>query len=61
MKGKIRILQQHVSFSADIDNPSNYLLLIETNDHIPQRTYFVELKNFIFYDETMPFYVINQN
>jgi hypothetical protein len=57
----MQILHQNVSYFAENDNSRNYLLVIETNNFIPQRTYLVDMKNFHYYDETMPFYVINQN
>jgi hypothetical protein len=38
------------------------LLLIETEDGIPQRSYLVDMHWFMYYDPSMPsFYVINQN
>ena len=59
LKKKIEILQQHINVGSD-DN-TNYLVIVETVDNIPQRSYVVCMHNFIFYHETMPFYVINQN
>jgi hypothetical protein len=59
--GKIKILQQQISINFDYEYLKNYLIIIETIDFIPQRTYLVYMHDFIYYDENMPFYVINRN
>jgi len=58
-KGNIKIEQQSIAFGNDCR--TNYIIVIETLNDVPQNTYIVNLDNFQFYDETMPFYVINKN
>ena len=61
-KGKFKIVQKHISFCKENEDFKNYLILIETVDGIPQRSYLVDMHGFMYYDSTMPsFYVINQN
>ena len=59
-KGDIKIEQQSLSLGG-CDNRTNYIIIIETLNDAPQNTYIVNLHDFLFYHEKMPFYVINQN
>ena len=59
--GKIKILQKQISINFGFEYLKNYMIIIETIDFIPQRTYLVDMHDFIYYDENMPFYVINRN
>lgn len=58
-KGDIKIEQQ--SLSLGCDNRTNYMIIVETINDLPMNTYIVCLHDYLFYDEKMPFYVINQN
>jgi hypothetical protein len=59
-KGNIKIEQQSF-FLGGCDNRTNYMIIVETINDVPQNTYIVNLHNFLFYNEKMLFYVINQN
>jgi hypothetical protein len=58
-KSNIKIEQQPISLGEE--NSKNYLIIVETLNGEPLNTYLVLMDNFQFYDETMPFYVINRN
>jgi hypothetical protein len=55
----IKLEQQSIAFGDDYR--TNYLIIVETKNGEPINTYLVCLHNFLFYHETMPYYVINQN
>ena len=63
MKNKnFKIVQKHISFCKENEDFKNYLILIETEDGIPQVSYLVDMHGFMYYDPSMPsFYVINKN
>lgn len=58
-EGSIKFEQRPLTIGCD--SRTNYLIIVETINDEPQNTYLVCLYNFLFYDETMPYYVINQN
>ena len=59
-KENIKIEQQTISLGV-CDDRTNYIIVIEILNDVPQHTYIVCLHDFLFYHERMPFYVINQN
>jgi hypothetical protein len=56
----IKFEQLPIALGGD-DNRTNFLVVIETQNGKPINTYLVNLYNFLFWDEKMPYYVINQN
>jgi hypothetical protein len=58
-----KIMHQHFSIcKGDEDQSfSNYFIIFEIIDSVPQQPYIVDMHNYIFYDENMPYYVINKN
>jgi hypothetical protein len=58
-KENIKIEQQSISLGCD--NRTNYIIVIETINDEPINTYIVNLHDFLFYDEKMQYYVVNQN
>jgi hypothetical protein len=52
---------EQLPFAIGDDSRTNYFIIIETKNDQPINTYVVCLYNFLFYDEHMPYYVINQN
>ena len=61
-KRNFKIVQKHISFCKENEDLKNYLILIETVDGVPQRSYLVDMHEFMYNDSSMPsFYVINKN
>ena len=60
MKNK-NIKFEQLSLSVGCDNRTNYMIIVETINDVPINTYIVCLNNYLFYDEKMQYYVINQN
>lgn len=56
---KIKFEQLPVAIGED--ERTNYLVVIEIHNGHPISTFLVSLHNFLFWDEDMKFYVINQN
>jgi hypothetical protein len=52
---------QQYTISTERNGISNYMILIEIIDECPKQLYIVPMNDFQFYDETMPYYVINKN
>lgn len=55
----IKFEQLAVAFGSE--NRTNHLIIIETINDEPVNTFIVCLHNFLFWDEKMKYYVINQN
>ena len=55
----IKIEQQTITLGDE--NRTNYLIIVETLNDQPLNTYLVCMHNFLFFDETMIYYVINNN
>ena len=52
---------EQLPLSTGCDNRTNYMIIVETLNDEPINTYIVCLNNYLFYDEKMKYYVINQN
>jgi hypothetical protein len=56
----IKFEQHSIALGGD-DCRTNHLVVIEIQNGKPINTYLVNLYNFLFWDEKMLYYVINQN
>ena len=60
MKNK-NIKFEQLPLAVGVDNRTNYFVIVETINEVPVNTYIVCLNNYLFYDEKMRYYVVNQN
>ena len=55
-----KIHQQHFSVDRE-DDIDNFLIIVEIIDGKPSCSYTVPMHNYKFWNENMPYYVINSN
>ena len=60
MKNK-NIKFEQLPLAVGVDNRTNYFVIVETINEVPVNTYIVCMHNYLFYDEKMRYYVVNQN